>query len=292
MNPIDKFTDVECIYNFIDQEEHYTEYVWRLAMFLKPDIEEDEPFECSYAVSVFKKRYNDRLIKMPLTYEEYIKNKDIQATLTGLKYDIDKFWFALLFIYDYCQGECFNSQEYDSSPYADLSSFVKIVNENLSNGTDPLKENINFSQDIKLEIKIANKVVHTIKTPNAIKYLVDHSKQCCEQLLDLANKGEYKNPMLLYKIKDELNIENQNYQIYLFTTLFKFLFGSFGMPKEKCRSRNGDVSFDRTFLISRLIFLTKISYNEEFLYHPSTLKGYISRYRDKGIKGKINRYYK
>lgn len=33
---------------------------------------------------------------MPLTYEEYKKNKEIQPTLAGLEIDSDKFWFLLL----------------------------------------------------------------------------------------------------------------------------------------------------------------------------------------------------
>ena len=54
MRPIEKFADIECIYNFADKEEQYTEYVWKLAMSLAPAQEEDEPFECSYAMPIFK----------------------------------------------------------------------------------------------------------------------------------------------------------------------------------------------------------------------------------------------
>ena len=43
MKPIDKFTDVDCIYNFVDKEDMYTEYVWELVMALKPAQEDDEP---------------------------------------------------------------------------------------------------------------------------------------------------------------------------------------------------------------------------------------------------------
>ena len=64
------------------------------------------------------------------------------------------------------------------------------------------------------------------------------------------------------------------------------------MPKTKIRSRNGEVSYNKLFLISRLIYLTKISENEEFYYEPSTLKGYMSRYKNKGIKGRINSIYR
>ena len=291
MNPIDKFTDLEAIYNFVDKEDKYTDYVWRMAMLLRSNMEEDEDFfECSYAVPIFKQRYNERLIKMPLTYEEYVNNKDIQGTITGLGYDIDKFWFALLFIYDFCQTECFNSKEAEISPFGDFSKLTEIVNKNLSNGTNPLEENIIFSKDIKLEIKVANRVVHTIKTPNAIKYLADCSNQCCEKLLILLEKEE-NSPMFNYKIKDELTIESQSYHIFLFTRLFYCLFTELGKPKKQIRSRNSDVSYDRLFLISKLIYFTQISRNEELLYSSSTLKGYMSRCRNKGWKWKWNKIY-
>jgi len=291
MRPIEKFADIECIYNFADKEEQYTEYVWKLAMFLTPAQEEDEPFECSYAMPIFKQRYNDRLIKMPWTYEEYIANKDIQATISGLGYDIDKFWFALLFIYDYSQGACFNAQEYAASPYSELFHLAKIINENLTNEASPFEENIEFAQNVEMEIKVANKVVHTIKTPNAIKYLADSSYKCSKELEDMVNEGAY-NPMHYSQIKEERVFESQNYQIYLFSKLFNHLFLFFGMPQKNVRSRNSAVSYNKTFLISKLIYLTKVSCNEELLYDSSTLKGYISRYRGKGIKFRINNFYK
>lgn len=291
MKPIDKFVDIDCIYNIIDKEDKYTEYVWQLVMFLKPAQEDDEPFECSYSMPIFKQRYNNRQINMPWTYEEYLKNQDIQATITGLGYDVDKFWFALLFIYDYCQGDCFNAQEYDTNPYSELLHFSEIVNENLINDKNPFEEHIEFEQEIKLEIKVGRKVIHTIKLPNTIKYLADCSHKCCEQLMDMVNRDEY-NPMHHIKIKEERVFESQNYQIFLFTRLFTRLFSFHGMPQKNIRSRNNEVSYNKQFLISRLIYLTKISENEEFYYEPSTLKGYMSRYKNQGIKGRINRFYK
>ena len=290
MKPIDKFVDIDCIYNIIDKEDKYTEYVWQLAMFLKPAQEDDEPFECSFAMPIFKQRYNDRLINMPWTYEEYLKNQDIQATITGLGYDVDKFWFALLFIYDFCQGDCFNAQEYGSNPYSELFHFSKIVNENLTNDKNPFEENIEFQQEIKLEITIGKKVIHTIKLPNTIKYLADCSHKCCEQLMDMVHRDEY-NQMHQCEIKEERIFESQNYLIYLFAELFNHLFQYYRLPQKKIRSRSTEISYSKTFLISRLIYLTKISRNEEFYYEPTTLKGYLSRYRNKGTKFRINKFY-
>ena len=153
MKPIDKFTDVDCIYNFVDKEDMYTEYVWELVMALKPAQEDDEPFECSFAMPIFKQRYNDRLIKMPWSYEEYIKNQDIQSTINGLGYDVDKFWFALLFIYDYSHGECFSSQEFDTSPYSDIFNFAQTVSEYGACNLNPLKDSIKLRKTSNWRLK-------------------------------------------------------------------------------------------------------------------------------------------
>lgn len=291
MKPIDKFTDVDCIYNFVDKEDMYTEYVWELVMALKPAQEDDEPFECSFAMPIFKQRYNDKLIKMPWSYEEYIKNQDIQSTINGLGYDVDKFWFALLFIYDYSHGECFSSQEFDTSPYSDIFNFAQTVSEYGACNQNPLKDSIKFKENIKLEIKVNNKTVYSIKSPNAIKYLANYCLESCEEFAKMQERNE-ENPMLFYSLKDELVFESNNYLIFVFTRLFKYLFRTWEMPKTKIRSRNGEVSYNKLFLISRLIYLTKISENEEFYYEPSTLKGYMSRYKNKGIKGRINSIYR
>ena len=40
-------------------------------------------------------------IKMPFAKSDYLANDDIIATVMGLGLDVEKFWFALVFIYDY-----------------------------------------------------------------------------------------------------------------------------------------------------------------------------------------------
>ena len=50
---------------------------------------------------LFIRRYNQNKLYGNFTYEDYIANEDIQNTLKGLGVDIDKFWFLLLFIFDY-----------------------------------------------------------------------------------------------------------------------------------------------------------------------------------------------
>lgn len=289
MKPIDKLTDIDCIFDVADTDNKYTEYVWNFLMCFHPDVDEESNFDCSYSMPIFKRRYNDRLIKMPLTYEEYIKNQDIQATIKGLEYDVDKFWFALLFIYDFCQGDCFNSHQFEACPYSELLYITRIVKENETSKNKPLEELVEFKQNITFDIKINNKVVRTIKAPNTIKFIANSCEPICEELSKMCEEGRYS-PMLHSKVDAEAIFESNIYLIFLFARLFNTLFRANYMPQKKVRSRNSDVSYSRTFLISRLIYLTRISDNEEFYYDPNTLKGYMSRYKVKG--NKINSIYK
>lgn len=48
----------------------------------------------------FLSRMNRGVIKPPFTYEAFKDNKEIIATLEGYELDVEKFWVALLYIYD------------------------------------------------------------------------------------------------------------------------------------------------------------------------------------------------
>lgn len=73
MNPIDKFTNIDAVYPTTDarEEDIILDYVWDFALLIHPAepkiIDERFALEGTHAISTFKKRYNERLIKMPLT---------------------------------------------------------------------------------------------------------------------------------------------------------------------------------------------------------------------------------
>lgn len=79
MQPIDKFTNLDAVYPTTDarEEDIILDYVWDFAMFIHPAeakiIDDRFALEGSYAIPTFKKRYNEGLIDMPLTYKEYRK---------------------------------------------------------------------------------------------------------------------------------------------------------------------------------------------------------------------------
>lgn len=282
MNPINKFTNIDAVYPTTDarEEDIILDYVWELAMLIHPALPKKVKggaLEGSEALPTFKERYNNRLIKMPLTYEEYKKNKEIQLTLAGLEIDSDKFWFLLLFIWDYTQGQCFNAQELAPSPIGELNSFIKLLSQYKAAGENPLTDQIQFSKDITLSIQINGKEVQTIQHPNTIGYLLSLCEKSFQSFCDM--ELEDMIAMCEVPLKDTSNTESNSSQIRYFTLLFKSMLQPFPngiMTTQKRRSRNNEVSYNVTFLISRLIYLTRISPNEEFNLDERTLKGYLS----------------
>lgn len=132
MQPIDKFTNLDAVYYDSDttKEDIVLDYVWDFAMKIhpaKPMVTDDLILDGSKAIKIFKKRYNERLIEMPLTYKEYKSNQEIQTAISAFGIDVDKFWFALLFIWDYVNGLSWQVYEYKNTPADEIKQLSEII---------------------------------------------------------------------------------------------------------------------------------------------------------------------
>ena len=92
------------------------EYMEAIAIKYVPDVDIDtstgERYVCgTTALPIFIRRCNQNKLYGNFTYEDYIAHEDIQNTLKGLGVDIDKFWFLLLFIFDYTCGTCLDGMK-------------------------------------------------------------------------------------------------------------------------------------------------------------------------------------
>lgn len=76
----------------------------------------------------FLVRLNKGLVKAPFTYEAFRDNDDIMATLEGYGLDAEKFWYALLFIYDITISFCLNAADASKTDYeilTELNDFLQ-----------------------------------------------------------------------------------------------------------------------------------------------------------------------
>jgi hypothetical protein len=285
MQPIDKFTDLDAVYYGADtgQEDIILDYVWIFATIIRPTdplITDSVIVEGSTAVQIFKERYNEGLIKMPLTYEEYKSNQEIQNAISALAIDVDKFWFALLFIWDYVNGMCWQVYQYENTPADEIKQLFNFISEYENNpNANYLTEQIKFKQELTLSLQINGKTVHAIKSPNAIKFIVS----CCQKHQDvldppniLDEKRSDNREMVKYYTSKEPITLNSTKQICLFAKIFRLFFETtlYGRTNYKSHGKN---PYNVTFLISQLIYLTGISNKEDFLTDKTFLKGYLSK---------------
>lgn len=298
MQPIDKFTNLDAVFYDLDttQEDIVLDYVWDFAMKIhpaKPIVTDDLILDGSKAIQIFKKRYNKGLIEMPLTYKEYKSNQEIQTAISAFGIDTDKFWFALLFIRDYVEGLCWQVYEYKNTPANEIKQLSEIISKYEDNpNADPLSEHITFKQELTLSLQVNGKTVHTINSPNTIKFILS----CCQKNQDVLEPKDLLDDdiddnaeMTRYYTDKQPTTLSSTKQICLFAQIFRLFFRT-TLSTHTHYNPNKKSSYNITFLISQLIHLIGISDNEDFLTDKTTLKGYLSKYKNFNWKAR-NKIY-
>lgn len=64
---------------------------------------------------------------MPLTYNDYKNDIEIKKAISALQLDVDKFWFAILFIWDYVDGECWQTSERGDYPANEVNKLLQAI---------------------------------------------------------------------------------------------------------------------------------------------------------------------
>ena len=142
--------------------EPLLEYVWEVANHFLPDNE-----DVSTAPAIFANRYAERNLSVEERYErskemktfkgtleeykkreyrklddsfkeKFLTNEDLQNTIEAYKLDVSKFWYLLLFVYDFIEDIGTNAPALNKSVLEDFSYF----HTNLSEATSiTLKKN-------------------------------------------------------------------------------------------------------------------------------------------------------
>lgn len=135
--------------------EPLLEYVWEVANHFLPDYAETDtemiPVESS-APAIFANRYAERNLSVEERYErtqemktfkgtleeykkreyrklddsfkeKFLTNEDLQNTIEAYKLDVNKFWYLLLFVYDFIEDIGTNAPTLNKSVLEDFSYF-------------------------------------------------------------------------------------------------------------------------------------------------------------------------
>ncbi|MBM6759305.1 hypothetical protein [Bacteroides mediterraneensis] len=221
------------------------------------------------AIETFEIRYNEKKIDCAYKYEDYIKDKDIQATVKGLGMNPDSFWLLILFCYDYACDVCFTGLTYVDSPKKKIENFISKAKEFIEKESDNLK----FKKKTSLTLRMKGKSC----TLNDEKALL--------LILSWIEKGvfEISNDSTLNTFggnnADEIfttNIESDSVLIWYFAQLILYFFEL--NPQFKGRAAKGSgISLNKNILISNLIYHTHLSLNKNFLNDDEYLKGYLKQ---------------
>ena len=276
MRPIERLEET-----YFPKDIKLLEYMEEVAVLYVPDYDIDHETGEQYiygttALPLFIRRYNQNKLYGNFTYEDYIANEDIQNTLKGLGIDIDKFWFLLLFIFDYTCGTCLDGMKATGIGIKQLTKFAKAI---ADNHKEINQFGVSFKKPITISVKVEGKHQIVIDNANAIGYL---ATTIINNLKEIEEHPWMQSQQVSITTNAE---EKESVQIWLFYKMFNDFFNL--SPYNKLfnvRQKKGStISLSKTLLISRLIYFTKLSMNKNFSEDEFTLKGYIKQYKDKRI---------
>lgn len=215
-------------------------------------------------------RYCMGEIKAPFRKSQYYDNEDIIATVEGLGLDVDKFWWVLLLIYDYVEGLFTGSYIFETG------SIDKAIQELFKELGADFKDG-----DIELSIK---KGKHNVKVLPVVKSAI------LDNLRGLY--AEYKDRDIRYFMgnlsKERKDYLSASYRIYVTVEQYRELFKY--VKTERVKDIDKRVSLNKLLLISRICYLYKYSYNDNFRDSDESLKGILKAYRGR-VPRTINSRY-
>jgi hypothetical protein len=245
----------------------------------------------SNAIVTFAYRYfNNRINK---SFEKkFIENKELQETITALGYDVDKFWYLLLFVYDSSCDTCDNGILFNESPREQMIKFTDAILNNVEH-CDQDNNRINevtFKSPTKIELIINGKRTMTIDDP---KTIYEFTEICRNKMDEMEMFSVIDHCEIANNFNDEGNTEEKepgsihlSYVARMFLNFFKLK-----PPKKIRKKKSSTISYNRKLLISKLIYIVGLSMNKNLLFSDDTLKGYLEKYKNYELKNSLSPIY-
>ena len=207
--------------------EPLLEYVWEVANHFLPDYAETDtgmiPVESS-APAIFANRYAERNLSVEERYErskemktfkgtleeykkreyrklddsfkeKFLTNEDLQNTIEAYKLDVSKFWYLLLFVYDFIEDIGTNAPALNKSVLEDFSHFHATLLEATS---ITLKKNNKKSYVVEREdtIRIIQAALqHFVNTYSDIIHSEQDRETMIKQLKNIGLDGFIRNDL-------------------------------------------------------------------------------------------------
>lgn len=275
------------------------EYVCEVANKFLPSVEdttEGMMFVASDAPAIFANRYAERNLTIEERYErvkemrlfkgtletyketsyrklddsfkeKFLNNEDLQNTIEAFGLDVSKFWYLLLFVYDFIEDIGTNAPTMGDSALEDFSSFHL----NLLEATSiTLKKNNRKSYATEKEdtIRIIQAALqHFVNTYSDIAHGEQDREEKIKQLKEIGLKGFIDHSLL-----SQMNFNNKfsldmSHKKWKFADMFQYFLEDKKASRSKVRNKKAKVFTDKLMFISRLIYIVGYDgerYNEEY----------------------------
>ena len=254
------------------------EYVYDYAYDNFPSVDYDGMYIDFSKAFIFINRYNNNQIQIGIKYEDYLKDEELQETIDAFGLDKEKFWYLILFILDYSTCFSYNKVPDVLSPKNQLE---KLSNE-IDNNIDSLNEThlkVTFDKPIKLVLDIKGKRKFVIDDPTTL-YVIS---KLCMNLVNNTSEDSFLNlgTIPIFNEDGTPNIETVSNSVHI--TYFAKMFITFfdNNPQFKGIKKKGKNGLlNKQLLISKLVYITKLSRSKSFLISDETLKGFLKQYKD------------
>lgn len=229
----------------------------------------------SQAPFIFMRRYNRRQLYGQFSYEEYMKRsianeETIQDIIHALGIDSEKFWYLLLFAYDYVIGCTRNVAALKLSPSEEIKKFISCVESGERTGD----KSEGSGNGKPLSLTLAKEGRHRLVITNPVTISLIAS--ICKEALPSLPVNSLFDSMEI----DEENVSrSMSVRIWLFAELIRYFFECY--PRFKNRRRSGDaVTKSTLMLISKLVYFVGLSDNEDYNDDAENLKAILKHYRN------------
>ena len=281
------------------------DYVCEVTNTFLPNLQQEHMIE-SKAPAIFSNRYSESKLSMEERYqrhkefyisnetiEDYLKrdyrkldtsfkekfltNEDLQNTIEAFGLDVSKFWYLLLFVYDYIEDIGINAP-----------TLGKTVLEDINDLTTKL------SEATSITLKKDNRKSYATESERTIKEI----SVALNFYLQVLKDNELNNSMnsrTSFDLKG--NYLDISYKKWKFAEIFQFFLEDKKANKSKVLDKRVKVSTDKWMFISRLIYTVGYDgkrYNEEYDSEGNKnrmLSNLLRRYSKEEFPTVIGHYY-
>lgn len=228
----------------------------------------------SSITKIFVERFNGKHLTHYFTYQKYIENTDIQKLIEFFELDRDKFWFLLLFIYDYSESLCING--YNVAPCA--NEMLYNMKERILRNAKHFdwKEGCTMNKEAKITLSIKGEKSLVIDNSTALYLLAVITNDFFNEHEDITEQY-----LMNYcpKLPESKSMDASPH-IAFFSKMFLAFFDKIESIASK-RKKGAKHSIREMELVSILIHFTRLSKSKAWLdIENETLKGYLKQYKN------------